>query len=140
MPFALKAVVDRLATPANLKRWGLRKTERCSQCGNYGNLGHILNSCNISLNQGRFKWRHDSILYHLQKTLKEHHKDNNLKVLVDLPEMDENGATVPVYICPTSLRPDLTIIDEDKKRITLVELTSPLEENADVAMERKKNR
>ena len=62
LSFALKASVNGLNTPDNLKRWGKSKLDKCHLCGNYGNLEHTLNWCKVSLEQGRTKWRHDSVL------------------------------------------------------------------------------
>ena len=54
LSFALKATVNGLPTPDNLKRWGVRKLDKCVICGNFGNLEHVLNWCNTALNQKRF--------------------------------------------------------------------------------------
>ena len=51
LSFAMKASVNGLNTPDNLKRWGIRKTNKCDQCGNFRNLEHTLNWCNTSLDQ-----------------------------------------------------------------------------------------
>ena len=75
LSFAIKACSNGLNTPDNLKRWGIRKTNKCDLCGNYSNLEHILNWCPVALKQGRFKWRHDSILNHFTKAA----KSSNLK-------------------------------------------------------------
>ena len=72
LSFALKASVNGLNTPDNLKRWGARKLAKCTICGNFRNLEHILNWCTVGLNQGRFKWRHDSVLHYMAS-----YKNNN---------------------------------------------------------------
>ena len=69
LSFALKSSVNGLNTPDNLKRWGIRKLDKCDQCKNRGDLQHILNWCKVSLDQGRFTWRHNSVLSHLTKEL-----------------------------------------------------------------------
>ena len=65
LSFALKASVNGLNTPDNLKRWGMKKLDKCVICGNFGNLEHILNWCGTALVQGRLTWRLDSILHHM---------------------------------------------------------------------------
>ena len=40
LSFAMKSCVNGLNTQDNLKRWGIRKTDRCDQCGNFGDLEH----------------------------------------------------------------------------------------------------
>ena len=44
---------------------------KCCLCG-FSNptLKHILNGCSVALKQGRYTWRHDSILQHLVEDLK----------------------------------------------------------------------
>ena len=64
LSFALKACPNGLNTPDNLKRWGIRKTDKCDLCKGRGSLEHILNWCPIALNEGRFTWRHNSVLNH----------------------------------------------------------------------------
>ena len=60
LSFAIKSSVNGLNTPDNLKRWGIRKTNKCDLCHNRSNLEHILNWCPVALKQDRFTWRHDS--------------------------------------------------------------------------------
>ena len=62
LAFALKASVNGLNTPDNLKRWGAKKMDKCNICGNFGKFEHILNWCPTALKQGRLKRRHDSVL------------------------------------------------------------------------------
>ena len=42
LSFALKASVNGLPTPDNLKRWGAKKLDKCQLCGNFSNLEHVL--------------------------------------------------------------------------------------------------
>ena len=62
LSFALKASTNCLNTPDNLKRWDKKQLANCVLCKKYCTLLHILNYCSVSLNQGRFTWRHDSVL------------------------------------------------------------------------------
>ena len=119
LSFALKASVNGLNTPYNLKRWGARKLAKCTICGNFGNLEHILNWCTVGLHQGRFKWRHDSVLH------------------TDLPEQSINGGTIPADIVTTGQRPDIFMINRAEKKITLFELTVSFEKNFESANLRK---
>ena len=68
MSFAARMSTNSLATPSNLVRWGKRRMGTCS----YPNatLAHITNVCTVSLKQGRFTWRHNSVLYHALKYIK----------------------------------------------------------------------
>ena len=55
------------------------------------------------------------------------------KMKVDL----DKRLKVPVEIADTNLRPDLILVSERTKKMGLVELTVPLEENVETAGERK---
>ena len=68
--FALQAVSDTAPTPTNLHRWGCREVDpSCVLCGRPCTLRHLLNACSRALDQGRFKWRHDSVLAIIKKHL-----------------------------------------------------------------------
>ncbi|XP_052238630.1 uncharacterized protein LOC127849922 [Dreissena polymorpha] len=56
-------VYDLLPSPTNLHRWGLVEDPRCSLCNKPGTMEHILSSCQTSLTQGRYRWRHDAVLW-----------------------------------------------------------------------------
>ena len=90
LSFAIKASVNGLPTSDNLKRWGAKKMDKCHLCGNFANLEHVLNCCKTSLNDGRFKWRHDSILSCMTKEMKKEKKDE-IHVFTDIPGHSING-------------------------------------------------
>lgn len=63
LSFALNSIQLTLPTPDNLQRWNKRSDAKCTLCGrNNCTLMHILTGCPVSLREGRFTWRHDSIL------------------------------------------------------------------------------
>ena len=136
LSFALKACSNGLNTPDNLKHWGIRKTNKCDLCGNFSNLEHILNWCPVSLKEGRFKWRHDSILSHFTKAIKSSNT-KNLLIYADLPGMTYNGGTIPADIVATSLRPDIVLVNRKDKSIEILELTCSFEKNINSANLRK---
>ena len=68
MKWLLNSSIDTLPTKVNLKQWGKVTSDKCF-CGQRQTLNHILNCCVVSLNQGRYTYRHDSILHHIQKCL-----------------------------------------------------------------------
>ena len=61
--FTLGSTYNTVASPANLKRWGLADSEACALCSAPKcTLRHILSVCSVSLSSGRFRYRHDSVL------------------------------------------------------------------------------
>jgi hypothetical protein len=139
LSFALKASVNGLNTPDNLKRWKIRKTNRCELCGNSGTLEHILNWCPKALKEGRFTWRHNSVLSHFTEELTKS-KADNIQIYADIPNKTMNGATVPPDVLVTTQRPDLVILDREAKTIDILELTVSFEKNIESANARKSAR
>ena len=79
LSFCLGATYSVLPSPSNLKRWHLASKSRCfffvcvcvCVCHkDVSTIPHILGACKISLQQGRFTFRHDSALQHLVLILK----------------------------------------------------------------------
>ena len=62
--FLLNSTHNVLPTADNLRRWGKTAVDmKCNLCGSFNpTLKHILNGCAGALKQGRYTWRHDSIL------------------------------------------------------------------------------
>ena len=132
LSFALKACSNGLNTPDNLKRWGIRKTDKCELCKNRSTLEHILNWCPIALSEGRFTWRHNSVLNYCALSMKKA-APGGLEILADIPTLWLNGGTIPPDILPTACRPDLVIINRSEKKIELLELTCSFEKNIESA-------
>ena len=132
MSFAARLSTNSLATPSNLVRWGKRKMGSCPLCHNKNaTLSHIVNFCPVSLKQGRFTWRHDSVLQHITRTVKNLLTPNT-DVYADLDGWKINAGTIPADILVSSgkgSRPDLVLINRNEKRIALLELTCSLPHN-----------
>ena len=69
------------------------------------------------------------------KTFKENL--TNGQMYTDLEGYSIAGGTIPPHILTTSQRPDLVIINEESKELTMVELTIPFETNLEAAHNRK---
>ena len=69
--FLLRSVYNTLPSPANLYQWKLREDPNCILCGRKGTMAHILSSCTVSLSQGRYRWRHDTVLRQLSHYLEK---------------------------------------------------------------------
>ena len=71
LKFLLNSTHNILPISENLRRWGKTVVDlKCCLCG-FSNptLKHILIACSMALKQGRYTWRHDSILQHLVEDL-----------------------------------------------------------------------
>ena len=69
LKFLLNSTLNTLPTADNLRRWGVTTDGICSLCGLTENLKHVLCGCSYSLNQGRYKWRHNKVLQTLFDTI-----------------------------------------------------------------------
>ena len=127
LKFMLNASIDTLPTPANLKRWKYTSCDKCKLCGNRGTSNHYLNCCKVMLDTGRYTWRHNNIVNLIVTNV-----DKKFRVFSDLPGWEaDGGGTIPANLCITNLKPDIVIIDDDKKVLNIFELTVPLAANID---------
>lgn len=61
--FALQATTDTAPTATNLHRWGHHEIDTaCKLCGRLATLRHAVNACSFAFTQGRYTWRHNSVL------------------------------------------------------------------------------
>ena len=68
--FVLGATFDTLPSPTNLKRWHITAEADCSLCSvKVCTTAHVLSGCKVALSQGRYTFRHDSILRALHNSL-----------------------------------------------------------------------
>ena len=141
MSFACRSATNSLATNDNLKRWGKKTNSKCDLCSGTGTLWHVLNSCKVMLNSGRYTWRHDNVLHYLAKILSDNKKDN-IQFFVDIPNYNINGSTLPPNVVVTNLRPDIVFIDSNTSppTVSLYELTCPLEPNISSANSFKRDK
>ena len=113
---------DTLPTPMNLARWNIITSPVICHC-TQPTTNHILTGCSIALDQGRYTWRHDSVLQVLVRNFK---KDLPpcYKIYADLPGHQASvspPSTIPPHITSTLSRPDLVVVSTDS--ITLLELS-----------------
>ena len=70
LKFTLQAITNTAPTPDNLRRWNCTQIDSsCTLCGRPCTLRHVLNSCSVSLHQGRYSWRHNAVLSVLKRHL-----------------------------------------------------------------------
>ena len=120
-----------LETNKNLLLWKKEHTSQCFACSNEQTLGHVVRGCNSHLIEGRFNWRHDSILVNLANSLKVY-RDVQLYV-------DNNNFRSPSIITGDDQRPDLLVIDK-RNSIYVLELTVGFEPNIEKNGKRKNDK
>ena len=103
-------------------------------CNNHETLHHILSFSSVFLSQGRYTWRHNSVLNtrHLVLALGSAYSAFDTprapQIFADLPShLSSSDSTIPTHVLPTSLRPDLVLLFPYQK-IYILELTVPLKQ------------
>jgi hypothetical protein len=67
----LNSLINSVRTPDMMKLWGYVASESCVLCGaDKCTLHHVLVNCKFALDQGRYTWRHDSVLVNIQSKLR----------------------------------------------------------------------
>ena len=129
LKFLLNASIDTLPTAVNLKRWKKSPSDLCTLCKGRQTTNHVLNTCSIALNSKRFTWRHDTILQYIVNSV----DTAKFQVFSDLPgHQAAGGGSIPPEVCVTNLRPDIVVMDVERKQVNLLELSCPSEENIEV--------
>lgn len=137
LSFLLNSIVDTLPTNVNLAQWGKRINDKCQHCGFRETLGHVLNNCPTMLEQGRYTWRHDSVLSAIHDFTKLVISDG-MDIHCDIGQT--TTCTIPPDILVTTDRPDLVIMKKSAKRCWILELTVPFECSIDKAHKRKSDK
>ena len=161
LSFCIGATYDTLSSPNNLFRWGLSSNKMCPLCSSVNcTVAHVLSGCKKSLQQGRYTYRHNSVLKEIAchlgsflsskkdvkpssnkiRFVKQGHEPgrqpkkihtgilhlaSDWKMIVDL----NDSLRFPGHIVVTTLRPDIVLFSNATKRVILLELTCPCEEN-----------
>ena len=129
--FSIKYLNNTLPTRKNLCKWSLSQSAACSFCLQSETLQHVISSCRCYLEEGRYTWRHNSVLLYLANTLSSL---NQCTVYADLPSFIS-----PCLITGDSLRPDLLLLTEDST-LYIIELTLGFETNMQANSIRKANK
>ena len=108
-----------------------RVNDRCPFCGNIQTLLHVLSNCSVALDQGRYTWRHNSVLLSVIDIIRPKLKAG-FQLYSDLSGLQApHGGTIPPNIHVTALRPDLVIINEPAREVIIFELTCPWDGNVE---------
>ena len=136
MKFLLNAAIDTLPTGANLFKWNKKTNDRCVLCKCKETTSHILNCCRVSLEMGKFLWRHNNVINYLVSSV----DTAKFKIFADLPGHTVDGGTIPADICITAHKPDIVIIDQKSNSIYIIELTVPIGHNIEVRHKEKSDK
>ena len=128
--FCIRYLNNTLATNKNMFTWKKSASAQCSVCSAPQTLGHVIGGCAVHLNEGRYTWRHDSILKNLADYLR---LKENLCVHADLERCSS-----PSVITGDDLRPDIVVIKG--KLLYILELTVGFETNISKNAERKEQK
>ena len=126
--FSLKYLTNTLATRTNLFKWSIGQSSACSFCLQSETLQHVVSSCKSYLDQGRYTWRHDSVLNFIANTLSAL---PGCSIYADLPAF-----LSPSLVTGDSLRPDLHLITKNNT-LHILEVTIEFETNIKVNSDRK---
>ena len=126
--FILRYINNSLPTRKNLVKWGLSSSADCSFCFCPESLLHVNSGCKTYLDEGRYTWRHNSVLNLIASSLLDVERS---KMYVDLP-----GFISPSVITGDKLRPDLLLTIENKI-LYILELTVGFETNLKTNSDRK---
>ena len=126
--FSLKYLISTLENRKNLFKWSIGQSSACSFCLQSETLQHIVSSCKSYLDQGRYTWRHDSVLNFIANTLSAL---PSCSIYADLPPF-----LSPSLVTGDSLRPDLLLITKNKT-LYVLELRIGFKTNIKVNSDRK---
>ena len=129
MKFVLNSSINTLPTKSNLCLWGKRTNDKC-RCGVKETLNHLLNCCQLALNEGRFTYRHDCVLNYIASCL----DTEKYTCFVDIPgHQTPAGGTLPPNLTVSVLKPDIVVVNNQKKTVDIFELTCPAEHRIQTA-------
>ena len=126
--FTLKYFSNSLATRKNLSKLCITQSSACSFCLQSETLQHIVSSCRSYLEQGRYTWRHNSVLNCIANTLSGL---QSCSLYADLPAF-----LSPSLIIGDSLQFDLSLISKNND-LYIPELAIGFETNIKVNSDRK---
>ena len=95
-------------------------------------MAHILNRCEVALNDSRFTWRHNGVLNYFSTCI---NKTPGLEVYIDLPghQTTAGAGTLPPNVVVTAQVPDLCIVNNKTNSVEIYELTIPQEKRIEEA-------
>ncbi len=97
--------------------WKKSENALCKVCFNTQTLQHVVSACKVHLEEGRYTWRHNSVLKIIADYLVS--VSNNIELYCDI-----TGYMSPSIITGEQKRPDIVVIDKQRSCMVFVlELT-----------------
>ena len=127
--FTIRYLNNTLPNMSSMFIWGHSESKACPLCHSNQTLGHVVAGCKSSLDQGKYTWRHDSVLNIIANTLSRVCKN----VYADLPPF-----AFPCIVTGDHERPDTVFVQQ--KVVTIVELTISFETNIEGNSKRKQEK
>ena len=88
-----------------------------------------MSSCQVALDQGRFTWRHNSVLANIIRLIRPVLADG-FQLFSDLPGfLAPGGGSIPPHVLVTNQRPDIVLVNGATREIIVFELTCPWDAN-----------
>ena len=120
----INSTIHTLPTQNNLKLWNKASSDKCHLCGNKDSTKHMLSFCKVALEQGRLLWRHSNIVKNIVQNIVHKYVVHSDVEGYTTP----NGGTIPAALTVTGLKPDITVMDVEKKLFEILELSVPFED------------
>ena len=96
-------------------RWKKSGCDLCKLFRRGETTNHVLNGCPVGLDQGRYTYRHNSVINYIVNSV-----DSKFKAYSDLPgQLAPGGGSIPPEICVTAEKPDIVIFNNHKRFICL---------------------
>ena len=116
--FVQRYLANCLPNRSNTVKWGTSTSATCEFCPETQTLGHVISSCTSALREGRYNWRHNSVIRSIARAAL---KAGNT-VYADITEFSS-----PSTITGDAERPDIVIVRGDD--LFVLELTAGFETN-----------
>ncbi len=123
--FLFNPVLDTQLTNSNLMRWGKRSNSKCELCSHHEILLHTLNNCPTMLKDGRYTWRHNSVLSHMFTLAQNLRKKQTGSFIPTCLVTPTNVISLQYLtnIWVTAQTPDIVMINRPQKIAILIELS-----------------
>ena len=119
--FCLASTFDTIPSPTNLKRWRITTEAMCTLCSkDVCTTAHILGACKVSLQQGRYTFRHDTVLHKVIESLKSF--IINIKQAVPISPESSSKFVKKVTKVPRKRTPPVGILHHASDWVLLADL------------------